>query len=218
MNRILCIFAPNIQPIKSALFLQHIVVFASGSGTNFQSLIDAVESGQIPAQIRGLITNRPNIKALERARKHGIESTVLTPSDYDTEQDYVKALQKTLTDWKTDLIVLAGYMIKIPSEVIDRYKGRILNIHPSLLPKYGGKGFYGINVHRAVIENQESESGCTVHIVDEEYDQGPILAQKKVPVQKSDTPETLAKRVLKKEHELFPKVVAKIVKDLNKKS
>lgn len=193
--------------------MKHIVVFASGSGTNFQSLIDAVETGQIPAQIRGLITNKPNIKALERARTHGIESVVLKPSAFESEQAYVDALQKTLADWKADLIVLAGYMIKIPRDIIEEYKGRIINIHPSLLPKYGGKGFYGIKVHRAVIENNERESGCTVHIVNEEYDQGPILAQKKVPVLKTDTPEILAKRVLEKEHELLPEVVADIIGD-----
>ncbi len=194
--------------------MKRIVVFASGSGTNFQSLIDAVEAGQIPAQIRGLVTNKPHIKALERARTHGIESVVLTPSAFESEQAYVDALQKTLADWKADLIVLAGYMIKIPVDIIDKYKGRIINIHPSLLPKYGGKGFYGIKVHRAVIENNERESGCTVHIVNEEYDQGPILAQKKVPVLKTDTPEILAKRVLEKEHELLPEVVAEIIGDL----
>lgn len=193
--------------------MKHIVVFASGSGTNFQSLIDAVEAGQIPALIRGLVTNKPNIKALERARTHGIESVVLTPSTFDSKQAYIDAMQKILGEWKADLIVLAGYMIKIPADIIEEYKGRIINIHPSLLPKYGGKGFYGIKVHRAVIENNERESGCTVHIVNEEYDQGPILAQKKVPVLKTDTPEILAKRVLEKEHELLPEVVADIIGD-----
>jgi len=195
--------------------LKRIVVFASGSGTNFQSLIDAVEAGQIAAQIRGLVTNKTDIKALERAHAHGIESVVLAPSAFESKQAYVDALKKILADWKADLIVLAGYMIKVPADIIEKYEGRILNIHPSLLPKYGGKGFYGTKVHSAVIENNESESGCTVHIVNEEYDQGPVLAQKKVPVLKSDTPETLAKRVLEKEHELLPEVVAKIIEDLN---
>lgn len=197
--------------------MKRIVVFASGSGTNFQSLIDAVEAGQIAAQIRGLVTNKTDIKALERAHAHGIESVVLAPSAFESKQAYVDALKKILADWKADLIVLAGYMIKVPADIIEKYEGRILNIHPSLLPKYGGKGFYGTKVHSAVIENNESESGCTVHIVNEEYDQGPVLAQKKVPVLKSDTPETLAKRVLEKEHELLPEVVAKIIEDLNTK-
>lgn len=198
--------------------MKHIVVFASGSGTNFQALIDTVESGKVPARIIGLVSNNTDNKALERAHKHGIEKVSLAPSSFDNYSDYVEILQKQLEDWNTDLIVLAGYMIKIPTEIIDKYRGRILNIHPSLLPKYGGKGFYGINVHRAVIENNEKESGCSVHLVTEEYDKGPILAQEQVPVFESDDPESLAKRVLKKEHELLPKVVAETIKDLNSKS
>lgn len=198
--------------------MKHIVVFASGSGTNFQALIDAVKSGKISARIRGLITNKTDIKALKRAEKHEIESVVLAPTAFNSEQDYIQALKNTLADWETDLIVLAGYMVKIPVPIIEAYEGQIINIHPSLLPKYGGKGFYGMNVHRAVINNHEKESGCTVHIVNEEYDQGPIIAQKKVPVYETDDPETLAQRVLKKEHELFPEVVAQFIKDLNTKS
>lgn len=198
--------------------MKHIVVFASGSGTNFQALIDAVESGEIPARIRGLVSNKTDNKALDRAHNHGIETTTLAPSSFEKYSDYVEVLRQQLQDWDTDLIVLAGYMIKIPAAIIDEYRGRILNIHPSLLPKYGGKGFYGIKVHRAVIENNEKESGCTVHLVTEEYDKGPILAQKKVPVYESDNPESLAKRVLKEEHELLPKAVAEKIKELNSKS
>jgi formyltetrahydrofolate-dependent phosphoribosylglycinamide formyltransferase len=198
--------------------LKHIVVFASGSGTNFQALIDAVESGKINARIRGLVSNKTGIKALDRARKHGIDTCVTKPSSFETHKEYVRSLLEKLNEWNTDLIVLAGYMIKIPSEVIEEFSGRILNIHPSLLPKYGGKGFYGINVHRAVIENNEEESGCTVHLVTEEYDKGPVLAQEKVPVKSNDTPESLAERVLEKEHYLLPKVVAEMIKDLNPKN
>ena len=198
--------------------MKHIVVFASGSGTNFQALIDAVESGEIPARIRGLVSNKTDNKALDRAHNHGIETTTLAPSSFEKYSEYVEVLRQQLQDWDTDLIVLAGYMIKIPAAIIDEYRGRILNIHPSLLPKYGGKGFYGIKVHRAVIENNEKESGCTVHLVTEEYDKGPILAQKKVPVYESDNPESLAKRVLKEEHELLPKAVAEKIKELNSKS
>lgn len=193
-------------------------MFASGSGTNFQALIDAVKSGHIPARLRGLISNKSDNKALDRAQKNGIESVTLAPSAFESYRHYEHALKKKLSEWKTDLIVLAGYMIKIPASIIKEYKGRIVNIHPSLLPKYGGKGFYGINVHRAVIENKEKESGCTVHIVTEEYDKGPILAQQKVPVYKSDDPETLARRVLKQEHYLLPEVVAQFIEDLNSKS
>jgi len=198
--------------------LINIVVFASGSGTNFQALIDAVESGQINGRIAGLITNKKGIQAIERAQTHSIDHKYLTPSDFSSHLKYVEALLSQLKKWDTQLIVLAGYMIKIPVEIIDEYKNRIVNIHPSLLPKYGGKGFYGMKVHRAVIDNKETTSGCTVHIVTEEYDQGPILGQRKVPVKKSDDAETLAKRILKEEHKLFPKIIAKLARQINNKS
>ena len=195
----------------------NIVVFASGSGTNFQSIIDATESGQINGRIAGLITNKTGIQAIERAENHGIEHATLAPSQFDNYQDYYEALVEQLRTWDTDLIALAGYMIKIPVPIIEAYEGRILNIHPSLLPKYGGKGFYGMNVHRAVIENEESESGCTVHVVTEEYDQGPILEQTKVPVKDSDDAESLSERILKEEHKLFPHVIAKLADQLTQK-
>lgn len=193
--------------------MKHIVVFASGSGTNFQALIDAVNSEQIHARLRGLVSNKSDNKALERAKSHGIDSITLSPSSFESKDDYVQAVKRKLKEWETDLIVLAGYMLKIPAEVIQEYEGKIINIHPSLLPKFGGKGFYGLNVHRAVIESGEKESGCTVHVVTEEYDKGPIIAQLKVPVHASDDPETLAQRVLAKEHELLPKVVHQLIND-----
>lgn len=196
----------------------NIVVFASGSGTNFQAIIDAAENGQINGRIQGLITNKQDIQAVERARKHDIQHAFLAPSQFSEQSSYTKALLKQLQDWDTDLIALAGYMIKIPSEVIQKYEGRIVNIHPALLPKYGGKGFYGMNVHRAVIENKETESGCSVHLVTEEYDEGPVIARHKVKVKDSDDAGDLAKRILKEEHKLFPKVIAKLANQLNKKS
>jgi len=198
--------------------LINIVVFASGSGTNFQAIINAVEDGRIDGTIRGLITNKSAITAIDRAKNHGIEHRVIAPSEFHTLKDYTNELLRQLRKWDTNLIALAGYMVKIPDEVIKTYRGRIVNIHPSLLPKYGGKGFYGINVHQAVIDNNDSESGCTVHLVTEEYDDGPILAQRKVPVKKGDDAETLAARVLKQEHQLFPEVIAKIANELNSKT
>ena len=195
----------------------NLVVFASGSGTNFQAIIDAVEEGQINGRIRGLITNKDDIPALDRAKNHGIPTVILSPSDFESFASYTKELLSQLQEWDTDLVALAGYMLKIPAAVINEYEGRIVNIHPSLLPKYGGKGFYGMNVHRAVIENDESESGCTVHLVTEEYDEGPILAQRKVPVHDTDDASTLAKRVLEQEHELFPSVIAKLADQLIQK-
>ncbi len=198
--------------------LFNIVVFASGSGTNFQAIIDAVESGQIDAQIAGLITNKSGIQAIERARNHSINHAKLSPSEFSPQSAYVDALLEQLDSWQTDLIALAGYMVKIPAQVIEEYRGRIVNIHPSLLPKYGGKGFYGMRVHQAVIDNNETESGCTVHLVTEEYDDGPILGQRKVPVKNSDDAETLASRILKEEHKLFPQVIAQLTSELNPKS
>ena len=120
-------------------------------------------------------------------------------------------IEKTLQDWDPDLIVLAGYLKKIPDSVVDYYKDRIINIHPSLLPKYGGKGFYGRNVHKAVIEAGDPFSGCTVHFVNSEYDRGSIIQQKKIPVFSADTPDSLAKRVLKEEHKLLPKVINQLI-------
>ncbi|NGP89310.1 phosphoribosylglycinamide formyltransferase [Fodinibius halophilus] len=196
----------------------NIVVFASGSGTNFQALIEAVEAGEIDGQIAGLVTNKSEAGAIDRAQKHGIEHTVLAPSQFSSQLDYVDALLEQLNHWQTDLIALAGYMIKVPTEVIEQYPNRIVNIHPSLLPKYGGKGFYGRHVHQAVIDNDEDESGCTVHLVTEEYDDGPILGQRKVPVKDSDDADKLASRVLREEHKLFPEVIAQLINELNSKT
>lgn len=194
--------------------MKHIVVFASGSGTNFQAIIDAVESGKIDAKITGLVTNKNNIQAIERARNHDIRVRVLSPNEFDSHVHYARELLKQLDSWETDLVALAGYIAKIPDEVIDAYRGRIINIHPSLLPKYGGKGYYGMRVHRAVIENEEKESGCTVHYVTEEYDAGPVIAQAKVPVYPGDNAETLAERVLEQEHRLYPEVIGQIIEQM----
>ncbi|HEX6981670.1 MAG TPA: phosphoribosylglycinamide formyltransferase [Balneolaceae bacterium] len=198
--------------------MANIVVFASGSGTNFQAIIDAVESGKIDGRLRGLITNKPDIGAIKRAKKHNIEYSILSPADFTDADKYTRVLLQTLNEWETDIIALAGYLVKVPTEIINRYEGRILNIHPALLPKYGGKGFYGLKVHQAVVENEELESGCTVHLVTDEYDAGPVLAQAKVAVKKSDDASTLAKRILEQEHRLYPKVIAKMADKINAKS
>lgn len=194
--------------------MKGLVVFASGSGTNFQSLIDAIEEGKLSAKINGLITDKPDIGSIERAKDNGIPYKVIAPSSFNNESEFAKALIDQLKTWNTDLIVLAGYLKMIPYQVIDKFENRILNIHPSLLPKYGGKGFYGLNVHRAVIENKEPVSGCTVHLVNEEFDKGPILAQTEVPILPDDTPEKLAARILKQEHKLLPATVEEYLKRL----
>lgn len=198
--------------------MKNIVVFASGSGTNFQSIIDAVQRGDLAATITGLITDKPNIGAIERAEKSNIPFRVISPADFPDEIEFGKELLLQLTQWNVNLIALAGYLKKIPKDVIHEYNNRILNIHPSLLPKFGGKGFYGMNVHQAVIDAEEEESGCSVHIVTDEFDEGPVIAQTKVPVKKHESPEELAERILKEEHRLYPAAIQKHIQTLDSKS
>ena len=194
--------------------MKKLVFFASGSGTNFQSVIDAVEKGMINAQIAGLITNKKGIKAIERAEKNDIPVQILAPAGFERSAEYEKELLNILERWNPYLIVLAGYLLKIPDLVIEKYEGRIINIHPSLLPDYGGKGFYGMKVHQAVLKGGEIETGCSVHVVTREYDEGPVLAQRKVSVHQTDTPDQLAQRVLEQEHQLLPEVIKHLVDDL----
>lgn len=191
--------------------MKNIVVFASGSGSNFQAVIEAAESGKIDCSITGLITNKKSVGAIEKAGKAGIPFKIMNPSEYRNPNEYAKALSIQLEKWQPDLVVLAGYLAKIPASIIRRYRDQIINIHPSLLPKYGGKGYYGERVHKAVLEAGETQSGCTVHFVNEVYDDGPIIAQKKVKVYPDDTPKTLAARILKEEHKLLPSVIQKIL-------
>ncbi|MEO1021384.1 MAG: phosphoribosylglycinamide formyltransferase [Bacteroidota bacterium] len=194
----------------------NIAVFASGSGSNFQAILDSTTQNGIlsDATICGLITNKAEIKAIDRAHSAGIEAVVLNPSVYPTAREYEASLLSTLEIWNTDLIVLAGYLRKIPVSVIDRYPNRILNIHPSLLPRFGGKGFYGMKVHKAVKEAGDHETGCTIHIVTEEFDDGPILAQERITISLSDSAEEIAARVLTLEHDLYPRVIASHMKSL----
>lgn len=194
--------------------MKNIVVFASGSGTNFQSIINSINRGDISARISGLITSKPNIGVIQKAHEQSIPVRVIPASEHNNENDFANKLLAQLKEWDTDLIVLAGYLKKIPAAVINEYPHRILNIHPSLLPKFGGKGYYGLRVHAAVIEANEKESGCSVHIVTEEFDEGPVIARSIVPVHKNDTPEELSKRILKEEHRLYPKAIQKYIKTL----
>lgn len=191
--------------------MKKLVIFASGSGTNMQAIINEIEAGEIQAGIAGLIVNKPEIKSIERAKKYNIPVSIIT--DKDTIS-FTSKLRKQLSEWSPDLIVLAGFLKKIPDSIIKEYKNKIINIHPALLPKFGGKGFYGLNVHKTVLESGDKESGCTVHFVNEEYDKGPIISQAKVPVHSTDTPEILAKRVLEEEHKLLPKVIKKLINQL----
>ncbi|HET6566501.1 MAG TPA: phosphoribosylglycinamide formyltransferase [Rhodothermales bacterium] len=184
-----------------------LTVFASGGGTNFQAVIDAVETGFIPVDVALLVCSRPDAGALARAERHGIPARVLQFDASADEAAYTAAMLDALREAGTDLIALAGYMKKIPLEVVHAFHHRVLNIHPSLLPAFGGHGMYGMRVHKAVLEYGARWTGATVHLVDEEYDTGPIVLQEPVPVRQDDTPETLARRVLEVEHRLYPEAI-----------
>ena len=187
-----------------------VAVFASGGGSNFQALAEHACSYRVSL----LVSNRKDAGALQRAKQLGIPAQVLSPGSFQDERLYVEAVTDILQKEKIDMIALAGYLAKIPAQMIRRFPGPILNIHPSLLPRFGGKGLYGKRVHEAVLQALESISGATVHFVDKDYDTGPILLQESVPVLADDTPESLAARVLKVEHRLFPKAVDLIARGL----
>ncbi|MCZ6917832.1 MAG: phosphoribosylglycinamide formyltransferase [Gemmatimonadetes bacterium] len=178
----------------------HVAVFASGGGTNLQSLLESCRPPE-PAEVALVLSNKPDAGALERARSAGVATHVLDdPADGP-------AIIRVLEDARIDLVVLAGYLALMPRDVVQYFGERIVNIHPALLPAFGGKGMYGIRVHRAVLDAGATVSGVTIHLVDERYDEGPIVAQWPVPVHQEDTPETLAARILVVEHELLTAVV-----------
>jgi len=175
-----------------------VAVLVSGGGTNLQSLLDALHDSPL-ARVARVISSRPDAGALDRARRAGVPITVLRDPADDAE------LHSALGD--AQLVVLAGYLKLIPASIVARFRRRMINVHPALLPDFGGAGMYGKRVHEAVLASGAKESGATVHYVDEAFDRGPIIAQERVPVQRDDTPETLAARVLEAEHRLLPKVI-----------
>ena len=185
-----------------------LAVFASGGGSNFQSIVDAAESGALKAQVVLCVSDSPTAGALERAKRHEIPELILDPAEFSDEDVYASLLQTKLTEFEIDFIALAGYMKMIPAQIVREFSGRIVNIHPALLPAFGGPGMYGIRVHQAVLKAGAAESGATVHLVDEEYDSGPIVFQESIPVRPEDTPELLAARVLKVEHRIYPRALA----------
>ena len=187
-----------------------IAVFVSGSGSNLQSIIDNIENGILNCEISYVIADRECF-GLKRAEKHGIKSIMLDKKLFgDKLSDEISAILENGIE-KTDYIVLAGYLSILSESFINKWNRKIINIHPSLLPKFGGKGMYGMNVHRAVIEAKETESGCTIHFVDTGVDTGEIILQIKVPVLSDDTPEILQKRVLEKEHILLIEGIKKLL-------
>ena len=182
-------------------------IFASGRGSNFQAVLKAIQEKRLDAEIRLLLSNNADAGAITTANENNIPVTVISSRDFSSRHLFVDAMLSVLNQHGVQLITLAGYMKKIPTEIISAYRNRIVNIHPALLPSFGGKGMYGHHVHEAVMEQGCKVTGVTVHVVDEVYDHGPIVAQRCVPVEENDTAETLAARVLKVEHQLYPEVL-----------
>ncbi len=190
-----------------------IAVFISGGGTNLQALIDASKAGILSGEIVLVISSSRKAYGLVRAEKAGIDRFVYRRADFSSDQEASGMLIEKLKEYKIDCIALTGYLKLLPEQIVDEYKGRILNIHPALLPKFGGKGMYGHHVHKAVIEAGEKESGITIHLVDKIYDNGKILKQVSLPILDGDTPETLAERILKLEHTWYARVLNQLIKN-----
>jgi len=193
--------------------MKKIVIFASGSGTNAENIALHFNKSQL-AEVVCIFSNSENAKVLERAKKHNIPSEVFSKEDFFGD----KVLQK-LNSIQPDLIILAGFLLKFPQNIIQSFPDKIINIHPALLPKFGGKGMYGMNVHRAVLENKEVETGITIHFVNENYDEGSIIFQKSVPLSITETPESVAAKVHELEQRYFPEVIEKLInQDLTPKT
>ena len=183
------------EPVRLAVFL-------SGSGSNFQAILHAIEEKKLNASITMVVSNKSDAYGLTRAMHAHIPTMIIS---YPLSESAIHQLLSALSAAQVECVLLAGFLRKIPNQVLAKYPNRVLNIHPALLPKFGGKGMYGHHVHEAVLASGDTLSGATVHLVSEQYDTGDILAQQTVPVLIDDTPETLAQRVLKVEHELYPR-------------
>lgn len=184
-------------------------VMVSGGGTNLQAILDSIDNGTIRnARVEAVISNNRNAYALERARNHGIEAVCVSPRDYESREQFNEAFLEKVNEYQLDLIVLAGFLVAIPAAMIQRYRNRIINIHPSLIPSFCGVGYYGLKVHEAALKRGVKVTGATVHFVDEGTDTGPILLQKPVDVKEGDTPEILQRRVMEEaEWILLPKAI-----------
>ncbi|MGN0325034.1 MAG: phosphoribosylglycinamide formyltransferase [Lachnospiraceae bacterium] len=187
----------------------NVLVCVSGGGTNLQAIIDGVEQGKIRnTRIVRVISNNPGVYALTRAKEHGIDSVCISPKDYESRDAFHEAFLSAVDEAAPDLIVLAGFLVVIPKEMIRKYRNRIINIHPSLIPSFCGTGYYGLKVHEAALERGVKITGATVHYVDEGTDTGPILLQKPVEVHKGDTPKILQQRVMEEaEWIILPKAI-----------
>lgn len=185
--------------------------FASHNGSNMQAVIDACKDSVLNANPVVVICNNGDSAAVARARKENIPYYILNTKNHPSSDDLDNVMLDALLRHETELIILAGYMKKIGENILDTFRGKIINIHPALLPKYGGKGMYGLHVHKAVLKAGEEETGVTIHLIDEDYDTGPIIAQTSLPVMKFDTAESLSKRVLEREHIFLVETIGEIV-------
>jgi len=185
---------------------KRIVIFASGSGTNTQNIVEYFQQGKF-AKVVHILTNKKDAKVLERAKALKIKGSSFTKEELNSEKGVLKILKKA----KPDLIVLAGFLLKFPDVILKKFPNKVINIHPALLPKFGGKGMYGMNVHQAVVDQKESETGITIHYVNENYDEGAIICQKTVGISDKDSPEEVAKKVHALEYEHFPQVIESLL-------
>lgn len=201
-----------MSPTQHQISKARLGVLLSGRGSNFAAIQKAIDAGTLTnAEIVLVISNHPDAVGLNVAQSHDIPTVTLEKQQFENRQAFDQAVVEALQAQQVELVILAGYDRILTSALLNAYPGRILNIHPSLLPAYGGKGMVGHKVHQAVVDNQESQSGCTVHVVTEIVDGGTILGQSSVPVLANDTAETLAVRVLEQEHQLYPRVIGEFI-------
>lgn len=185
-----------------------VAILGSGRGSNFQAILNALQRGELPnVRIRLVLSNNSGAGILDLARANHIPAVHLSQLMFPERDTFVEAMLNTFREHDVNFIALAGYMKQLDSRIVSTFRNRIINIHPALLPKYGGKGMYGMHVHKAVVANRERSSGATVHIVDEEFDHGAIVLQKEVAIEQGDTPEIVAAKVLRIEHEIYPQAL-----------
>jgi phosphoribosylglycinamide formyltransferase-1 len=189
--------------------MKRIAIFASGSGTNAEKIINHFQDSDL-ARVIVVFTNNKDAGVIQRTRKYGISCLVASPTEFENG-----AVLKKLKDARIDLVVLAGFLKKIPAEMVQAFEGRMVNIHPALLPDYGGQGMYGMHVHRAVVENEEEETGITIHLVSEDYDEGEILFQESIEIDADDAPEDVAYKVQQLEHKHYPEVIEWLLNQLD---
>jgi len=192
--------------------MNNLVVFASGGGSNFRSILKNTKNNKIKnCQVSLLISNNSNSKAILYAKENRVDTFIINHQRYPDKKDYVEVLNNKINGCHPELIILAGYMKLIPKEIVDNFKNKIINIHPGKLPEFGGKGCYGMNVHKAVIDSKVKSTAVTIHYVNEEYDKGMIIYEEIIDVLEDDTPNSLSDRVLEYEHKIYSKVINNII-------